>query len=387
MTTLAEPPGGAPTPPPLERLLACRLVICVGAGGVGKTTIAAALGVAAALRGRATAVITVDPARRLRDALGLTALSDDPQPVALDAGAAPLVAMALDTKRTFDRVIARVAPTPADAERIFANRLYQELSSELGGSAEYMAMERLHELLTLGRYDLLVVDTPPSADLRALLGAPRRLLDLLASHAARILKAPRTIVGGESGPARLAVMAVLAALERWSGVDVLRELSDFTAAFERLLDGFRGRAEHVSAALRAADTSFAIVTTAEARAVAASVALATELRRDGYPLAGTIANRIYRFPPADAGAAAWAPEPLRAKLLACYADFVALGRRDAAALATLTAETQVPLLAAVPMLADAPTSVAMLRTVVGHLSGADSVTPAAAAAATAEREV
>jgi anion-transporting ArsA/GET3 family ATPase len=380
MTTVVEPPGGAPIPTPLERLLGCRLVICVGAGGVGKTTTAAALGVAAALRGRSTAVITVDPARRLRDALGLAALSDEPQPVPLGAGAAPLVAMALDTKRTFDRLIARVSPTPADAERIFANRLYQELSSELGGSAEYMAMERLHELLALGRYDLLLVDTPPSTDLRALLGAPRRLLELLASHAARILKAPRSIVGGESSPARLAVMAVLAALERWTGVDILREVSDFTAAFEQLLDGFRGRAEHISAALRASDTAFAIVTTAEPRALATSVALSVELRRDGYPLAGTIANRIYRFPSLDGGAGAWAAEPLRSKLLACYGDFLALSRRDAAALAALTAQTQAPLLAAVPMLADAPTSVAALRAVVAHLGAAGTLTPAAAAA-------
>src|SRR6476661_4616754 len=145
----------------LDALLAQRLVVCVGAGGVGKTTTAAALAMAAALRGRTTAVITVDPSRRLKDALGVDALSGEPHPVPIEAGAAPLDALALDTKRTFDRLIARVAPSPVIAERILANRLYQELSSELGGSTEYMAMETLHELLQEPRYELIIVDTPP----------------------------------------------------------------------------------------------------------------------------------------------------------------------------------------------------------------------------------
>ncbi|MFN8644291.1 MAG: ArsA-related P-loop ATPase [Candidatus Binatia bacterium] len=377
MTTSAEPANGAPAPA-IEPLLDRRLVICVGAGGVGKTTTAAALGIAAALRGRRTAVITVDSARRPRDALGLAGLSDEPQPVPLEAGAAPLVAMALDTKRTFDRLIAR-SPRPRGRRAHLRQPLYQELPASLQWFAEYMAMERLHELLTLGHYDLLVVDTPPSTDLRALLGAPRRLLELLASHAARILRAPRSIVGAETGPTRLAVMAVLKALERWTGVDVLRELSDFTAAFEQLLEGFRVRAEQTGTALRASDTAFTVVTTAEPRAIAVCRELGAQLQRDGYPLAGIIANRVYRFPLLDPEAAAWAPASLRAKLLACYGDFVALSQRDAAALAALAAQTRVPLLGVVPMLVDAPTSIATLRAVVAHLTGARALSPAAEA--------
>ncbi len=133
----------------IESLLRKRLVICVGSGGVGKTTTSAALACAGALHGRRAGVITVDPARRLKDALGLDGLSIEPHRVAVDA-ARHFDALALDTKRTFDAIIQRFAPSPDAAKRIFANRLYQELSNELAGSAEYMAMEKLHELLHVG---------------------------------------------------------------------------------------------------------------------------------------------------------------------------------------------------------------------------------------------
>jgi anion-transporting ArsA/GET3 family ATPase len=194
----------------LDALLAQRLVVGGGKGGVGKTTTAAALAMASALRGRATAVITVDPSRRLQDALGLETLTGEPHAIALGSGAAPLDALTLDTKRTFDRLIARVAPSPQVAERILANRLYQEISSELGGSTEYMAMEKLHELLQRGRYELVVVDTPPSADVRELLNAPLRMTNLLASQAVDFLKAPASIItGSESSLMRITLATVI----------------------------------------------------------------------------------------------------------------------------------------------------------------------------------
>jgi anion-transporting ArsA/GET3 family ATPase len=342
----------------LERLLGQRLIVCVGTGGVGKTTTAAALAVAAARRGRRTAVITVDPSRRLKDALGVDALAGEPRPVPLRDGAAPLDALALDTKRTFDQLITRVAPTPELAQHILANRLYQELSSELGGSSEYMAMEKLHELLALERYALVVVDTPPSADVRELLSAPLRMTELLASQAVQFLKAPASILGGsqESGLARATLAAVLRALERWTGMHLLSELSDFAASFEQLVDGFRVRAAAVRDALHAADTSFAIVTSPEPNTVAASLAFTAELRAGDYPVAGIIANRVHRFPPLAATAGSWAPPPLREKLRANYRDFAALARRDQAALRSLRSETGAPLLAIVPVLEDAPAS-------------------------------
>ncbi|MDX2168419.1 MAG: ArsA-related P-loop ATPase, partial [Deltaproteobacteria bacterium] len=351
-------------PAGMARLLGQRLIVCVGAGGVGKTTTAAALAVAAARAGRRAAVITVDPARRLKDALGLDALSSEPRAVPLGGGAR-LDALALDAKRTFDRLIERVAPSRALAERIFANRLYQEISSELGGSAEYMAMEKLHELLALQRYDVVVVDTPPSADARDLLGAPGRIAELLASQAVQFLKAPSSILTGstESGLARAALGAVLRALERWTGMGLLGEMADFAASFESLLDGFRGRAGEIAAALRAPDTSFAIVTTPEPNTIAATLAFDGELAAAGYPVAGVIANRVHRFPPLAAGAGTWAAPALREKLRANYADFAALGARDDGALSVLAAAAHAPLLAALPALATPPASLAALEAI------------------------
>lgn len=356
----------------LAALLQQRLVVCVGTGGVGKTTTAAALAVAAALRGRTTAVITVDPSRRLKDALGIGELSGEPRAVALGDGAAPLDALTLDTKRTFDRLIARVAPGPEIAERIFANRLYQELSSELGGSTEYMAMEKLHELLQQGRYELIVVDTPPSADVRDLLAAPLRMTELLASQAVDFLKAPAAIIAGhESSLMRMTLSAVLNALERWTGLTLLRELSDFVAGFEHLVDGFRARAQAIDGALRAPDTSFAIVATAEPSTLAATLAFDRELRQGGFPIAGIIANRVYDFPPLPPTPGREVPAALREKLMANYADFAALAARDRAALDTLQREAGAPLLAALPVLEEAPASLAGLRRVAALLNAAD----------------
>lgn len=346
----------------LARLLEQRLIVCVGTGGVGKTTTAAALALAAARRGRATAVITVDPSRRLKDALGVDALASEPRPVPLGGDAAPLDAMALDTKRTFDQLIARIAPNPALAERILANRLYQELSSELGGSSEYMAMEKLHELLSLDRYDLIVVDTPPSADVRELLTAPLRMSELLASQAIQFLKAPASILGGsqESGLARATLAAIIKALERWTGMGLLSELSDFATNFEQLVDGFRTRAVAIRDALHAADTSFAVVTSPEPTTVAASLAFDAELRAGGYPVAGVIANRVYRFPPLTPSSGRWAAAPLRAHLRENYRDFARLAQRDDAALRQLTARTGAAPLAIIPVLEETPASLVAL---------------------------
>jgi arsenite-transporting ATPase len=313
-------------------------------------------------------VITVDPSRRLKDALGLAELSSEPCPVALGDGAGRLDALALDTKRTFDRLITRVAASPGAAERIFANRLYRELSSELGGSTEYMAMEKLHELLEQARYELIVVDTPPSADVRELLTAPLRLTELLASQAIDFLKAPSSIItGSESGLMRVTLSAVLTALERWTGMTLLHELADFVAGFEHLVEGFRLRAQAIDRALRAPDASFAIVATPEPNTIEATLAFDRELRAGGFPVAGIIANRVYDFPAAPADAAARAPAALRKKLLANYADFSALAERDRAALAALEGAASAPLLAALPVLEEAPASLASLRRIAGWL--------------------
>ncbi|HUI25213.1 MAG TPA: ArsA-related P-loop ATPase [Candidatus Kryptonia bacterium] len=347
-------------------LLRKRLIVCVGTGGVGKTTVAAALGVAAAIHQRRAAVITFDPARRLKDALGLTRLTTDPHPVPLGPdgdGLETLDAMALDTKHVFDAVVRRFAPTPEVAERILGNRLYQQLSSELGGSAEYMAMEKLHELLHHTHYRLVVVDTPPSSHARDLLAAPTRLGELLASRAVAFLKSPAALLAGSGGFARFTLGTLLKALERWSGLSLLQDLAGFVEGFESMITGFQSRAEEVGKLLRASSTAFVLVTTPEPDAVATAIAFHRELRVAGFHVAGVVANRVLAFPRrADLAtdAATW-PPALQRKLLANYADLQTLSRRDRHTLTHLHETTGMPLLAAVPMLSAPPQSLTALR--------------------------
>jgi len=172
-----------------------RILVCVGSGGVGKTTTAAAIGVAAARSGRRTIVLTVDPAQRLKDALGIGTLDGKPRRVPLGRGT-HLDAMLLDVKRTFDELVRGLATTPDQAARVLENRLYQNLSTTLAGTAEYMAIETVQRLVDENRHDLLVVDTPPARHAVDFLDAPRRLLALLDSRAFSILKDPTSILGG-----------------------------------------------------------------------------------------------------------------------------------------------------------------------------------------------
>lgn len=341
----------------VARLFEQRLLVCVGSGGVGKTTTAAALGVAAAHAGRRAAVITADPALRLKDALGLGELSGEPRRVPIPRARGALDALSLDTKRTFDAVVRRLAPRQEIVDRILSNRLYKELSDGLAGSAEYMAMETLHELLHRHAYELIIVDTPPGAHARDLLNAPVRLRELIASGAVRVLKAPTSILSAaEPGLARATLRIVLKVLRRWTGGDVLTDLADFAAAFEHLKGGFQTRAEEIACVLRDRRTSFVLVTSPEPDTIAATLEFFRELKRAGFRVAGVIANRVYQFPPLADGVGTEYPEPLRRKLRANYAEFAALSSRDAAALARLTATDHLRLLATLPVMELPPSS-------------------------------
>lgn len=351
----------------IDRLLRQRLVVCLGSGGVGKTTTAAALALANARTGQDTAVITVDPAHRLKDALGIPSGNCSAHRVPLPGPCGVLDALTVDTKTTFDALIERVAPTSDIARQIFANRLYQALAHGLGGSAEYLAMERLHELLYHNAYRLIVVDTPPSAHARDLLSAPLRLNELLASRAVRFLKTPAAIFSG-STLSNITLRPLLAALQRWTGMNLLGDLADFAAGFEHLVDGFRARALDVEAELHRPTTSFVLVTTTEPDTIAATIELHGDLQREDFHVAGVIANRLYSFPPIDQDWAPGYPEPLRHKLLANYEDFAALSRRDDAALERLRAETGAPVLAALPALTEPPASLNALSRFAALLS-------------------
>lgn len=374
-TPAHEPgPSGGRLTPLLDRQ---HLLVCVGSGGVGKTTTAAALGIAAATRGRRTAVLTIDPARRLRDALGITTLDGEPHrvPLARHTRAearvtlGPLDAMVLDTKRTFDDLIQRYAPTPAAAERVLTNRIYESISTALAGSQEYMAMERLHALGTSGDYDLLVVDTPPTQHALDFLEAPERLTALLTSRAAAILQNPSLILAREgSRLAQAALSAVLRGLERFTGFELLRDVAEFVGGLEEFSAGFQERAATVARFLRAPATSFVLVTTPEPARIAEALAFHRELVRAELPFAGFVINRV--LPPSllgtppfpDVERASPADLQLGRKLAELQQSFAALVRAERAEIDRLRAAAPGALVVEVPLATDEPTSLSRLVT-------------------------
>lgn len=268
-----------------------RIVVCCGSGGVGKTTTAAAIALRAAEQGRTVCVLTIDPARRLAQSLGLVELDNTPRPVAgidIRAGGS-LDAMMLDMKSTFDEVVESHA-SPEKAAEILANPFYVALSSSFAGTQEYMAMERLGQLHAEGRWDLIVVDTPPSRSALDFLDAPERLSSLLDGRFIKLLLAPAR------GPARLLTAGlgiVTAALNKVLGAQVLTDMQTFVAAFDTLFGGFRQRAEATFSLLQASGTSFFVVATPEPAAMREAAYFVERLAADQMPLAGLIVNRVH----------------------------------------------------------------------------------------------
>lgn len=366
-----DPTGTAPAVPTGGRLAPLldrqQLVVCVGSGGVGKTTTAAALGIAGAHRGRRTAVLTIDPARRLRDALGITTLDGTPHRVPLGRRAGSLDAMILDTKRTFDELIQRYAPTGAAAERVLTNRIYESVSTALAGSQEYMAMERLHALAGSGDYDLLVVDTPPTQHALDFLEAPERLTALLTSRAAAILQNPSLILAREgSRLAQAALSAVLRGLERFTGFEMLRDVAEFVGGLEEFSAGFQERAASVARFLREPATSFVLVTTPETARIAETLAFHAELVRAGLPFAGFVVNRV--LPPSLLGAppfpdverASTADLQLGRKLAELQRRYTTLVRAERAEIDRLQAAAPEALVVEVPLATEEPSSLGRL---------------------------
>ncbi|MDQ3106097.1 MAG: ArsA family ATPase [Actinomycetota bacterium] len=273
-----------------------RIVVCCGSGGVGKTTTAAALGLRAAERGRSVVVLTIDPARRLAQSLGLSELDNTPRPVpgtrAGPTATGRLDAMMLDMKRTFDEVVEAHA-SPAKARQILANPFYVALSSSFAGTQEYMAMEKLGQLHARaaadGRWDLIIVDTPPSRSALDFLDAPEHLSSLLDGRLIKLLLAPAR------GPARLlsfGVGVVTAALNKVLGAQVLRDVQTFIAAFDTLFGGFRQRAEHTYGLLQAPGTAFVVIATPEPDALHEATFFIERLAAEHMPLAGLVVNRV-----------------------------------------------------------------------------------------------
>jgi anion-transporting ArsA/GET3 family ATPase len=269
-----------------------QVVVCCGSGGVGKTTTAAALGLHAAERGRRAVVLTIDPARRLASSLGLTELDNTPRPVR-GVGGGSLDAMMLDMKRTFDEVV--LAHTSKEkAEQIFENPFYQALSSSFAGTQEYMAMEKLGQLRAAGKWDLIVVDTPPSRSALDFLDAPQRLGRFLDGRMIRLLTAPAK-VGGRVGVRVVgAGFAIFGrAMTRIVGTQTLSDISAFVASLETMFGGFRERAQTTYELLRKSDTAFVVVATPAPDALREASFFVDRLSDEQMPLAGLVLNRSH----------------------------------------------------------------------------------------------
>ena len=319
------------------------IIVCCGSGGVGKTTTSAALALRAAERGRKVVVLTIDPARRLAQAMGIEELDNTPRPVpdvrpSTGDGTGSLDAMMLDMKRTFDEVVESGA-SPEKARQILENPFYVALSSSFAGTQEYMAMEKLGQLhrdaQRDGTYDLIVVDTPPSRSALDFLDAPERLAGFLDGRLIRLLLAPAR------GPARLMTAGfslITGALTKVLGGQMLRDVQTFVTALDTLFGGFRQRAEKTFALLQAEGTAFVVVAAPEPDALREAAYFIDRLTDDDMPLAGLVVNRA--SPPArtdlSAEEAITAADRLRAKdsssltagLLQLHADRVRIIERE-----------------------------------------------------------
>jgi anion-transporting ArsA/GET3 family ATPase len=274
-----------------------RIIVCCGSGGVGKTTAAAAIGLYAAERGRQACVLTVDPARRLAQSMGLTSLDNTPRQVdgILAANGGSLHAMMLDMKRTFDEIVEAHAD-PDRAAQILANPFYQSLSSSFAGTQEYMAMEKLGQLRHADEWDLIVVDTPPSRSALDFLDAPQRLGRFLDGRLIRVLAAP-----AKSGLSAMRMLnagfsMMTGALTRLLGAQVLKDAQTFVTALDTMFGGFRERAESTYRLLQAPGTAFLVVAAPEPDALREASYFVERLDDERMPLAGLVLNRVHTSP-------------------------------------------------------------------------------------------
>lgn len=285
----------------LDDLVAARsVVVCCGPGGVGKTTTAAVVALDGAIRGRRAVVVTIDPARRLADALGLDSLSDEPRQIdSKGRWDGELWALMLDTKSTFDTLVTKYAATPEQAESIMSNRFYRNISSALSGTQEYMAMEKLFELHDEHRFDLIVVDTPPTRNALDFIDAPRRLTRFLDNRIFRLLMLPAR---ASLKIVNVAAQPFLRTVSRVVGLQVVQDAVAFFRAFEGMEDGFRDRAQRVLHLLSDPGTAFVLVSSPRRDAVDEADFFARKLAEADIAVQALVVNRMHpRF--GDVGAA------------------------------------------------------------------------------------
>jgi anion-transporting ArsA/GET3 family ATPase len=363
-----------------ELLEGKRIAICAGAGGVGKTTTSAAIAMGMASRGLKVAVLTIDPAKRLANSLGLPELGNeermvDPERFA-EAGLemrGELWAMMLDAKRTWDEVIERHASDEQTRDAVLNNRIYQELSNAVAGSTEYMAMEKVYELHHEGRYDLLVLDTPPTRNALDFLEAPERLSRFVDSKSLQFFLKPGRlglkVFGRGSG-------LLFSVLKRVTGVDLLRDLSEFFQSFGDMASGIGERAERVGELLGDRETTFLLVTSPQRDAIDESVFFRRRLRESRLPFGGAVVNRVNEGAPGEEvedDLVALLGDKLGRKVARNFDDSRRLAEHDAAQIARLTRELRGEPLIAVPLLDDDVHDVDGLAAINEHLFAEDAV--------------
>jgi anion-transporting ArsA/GET3 family ATPase len=342
-----------------------RVCICAGSGGVGKTTTAAAIAAGMAARGKKVAVLTIDPAKRLADSLGLPELGNVEQQVdpalfadaGIDLAGGELWAMQLDAKATFDDVVAKHAPDAETRDRVLENRIYKQISNALAGSQEYMAMEKLFELHAEDRYDLLVLDTPPSRNALDFLEAPKRLTQFIEGRSLQVFLRPTGI--GMKVFGRGSAMG-LSVLKRITGVDLLQDIAEFFQAFSGMVGGFRERARRVNELLAARETSFLVVCGPQGEPITEAVYFHRKLVEAALPFGGVIVNKVHYVPEVEVVDERLGAEltdvlgdaDLAERVRANFADYRALAERDATNIARLTREMKARRVIRVPYLDD-----------------------------------
>jgi anion-transporting ArsA/GET3 family ATPase len=364
-----------------------RIVVCCGSGGVGKTTTSAALALAAAEAGRTVVVLTIDPARRLAQSLGLEELDNEPRQVEVPGASGRLDAMMLDMKRTFDDVVTAHS-TPERAEQIMANPFYQALSSSFAGTQEYMAMEKLGQLRASQRWDLVVVDTPPSRSALDFLDAPNRMSRFLDGTMIRLLTAPAR-AGGRAGVRLVGAgfMIFSRIISKILGGQLLSDISSFVSALDTMFGGFRERATATYELLRQPGTSFVVVAAPEPDALREASYFVDRLSTEGMPLAGLVLNRTH--PPATTALSATRAEAaaeavaeaggkgakLAAGALRVHAERMALANREQRLADRFTSAHPEVGVRTVPAAAGDVHDLDGLRTMAAALLGAEGDTP------------
>ena len=317
-----------------------RILVCSGSGGGGKTTVAAAIALEAAVHGKKVIVLTIDPAKRLATAMGLTELSSEPVEIRLPSAEGQLFAMMLDTKRTFDRLIERHTPDPRRRKAIFNNRLYQHMSSMIAGSQEYMAMEKLYELYHGGQYDLLVLDTPPTRHALDFIEAPRKMVNMTGSSLLEWFLKPGIFVGKQAGRIGMGILQkgaekILAVFDRLAGFSFLYELSEMLSLLSSLLGGFRERAQSVYELLHKDFVGFILVTSPSSVAIQDALYFHQKITGEKLPFVGFIVNRVHEVDTADSKLPPGISPSLRAKLAEHLQNYGQLALRDQKTIALL----------------------------------------------------